>query len=135
MKSAINLLLIPLLFSTAATIANEAAAPEAEAGFEVIFDGTGFEGWEQSGNWTLEEDGSMFRREKGGSIIFKKYPVPDDFELRFEWKVGDKSNSGIYYRPTQYEYQILANDGHPNGSNPRTSAASLYYGKIGRAHV
>lgn len=128
MKSAIRLLLIPFLLSAMATSASESSSAEVEAGFEVIFDGTGFEGWEQSGNWILEEDGSMFRRDKGGSIIFRKFPVPDDFELRFEWKVGEKSNSGIYYRPTQYEYQILANDGHPNGRNPRTSAASLYYG-------
>ena len=53
--------------------------------------------------------------------------VPDDFELKFEWKVGKGSNSGIYYRPTQYEYQILDNDVHADGKNPRTSAASLYF--------
>ena len=37
------------------------------------------------------------------------------------------SNSGIYYRPGQYEYQILDNKVHGDGKNPRTSAASLYY--------
>ena len=33
----------------------------------------------------------------------------------------------MYYRPTQYEYQILDNEAHPDGRNPRTSAASLYF--------
>jgi hypothetical protein len=53
--------------------------------------------------------------------------VPDDFELRFEWKVGKGSNSGVYYRPGQYEYQVLDNQVHRDGRNPRTSAASLYF--------
>jgi hypothetical protein len=54
-------------------------------------------------------------------------PIPDDFELRFQWKVAKGSNSGVYYRPTQYEYQILDNNVHADGKNPRTSAASLYF--------
>ncbi len=37
------------------------------------------------------------------------------------------SNSGVYYRPGQYEYQILDNQVHADGKNPRTSAASLYF--------
>ena len=33
-------------------------------------------------------------------------------------------HSGIYYRPGQYEYQILDNKVHADGKNPRSSAAS-----------
>ncbi|MEM1442182.1 MAG: DUF1080 domain-containing protein [Verrucomicrobiota bacterium] len=120
----LSLFVSPFLFGGPSELSEE----EKKLGFDLIFDGTSFEGWEQSGNWIREDDGSMFRQEKGGGIVFKTFLVPDDFELRFEWKVGEKSNSGVYYRPTQYEYQILANDGHSNGTNPRTSAASLYYG-------
>ena len=47
--------------------------------------------------------------------------------LQFQWRVAEGSNSGIYYRPTQYEYQILDNAVHADGKNPRTSAASLYF--------
>ncbi len=119
------LLVFPIL-----TLAEPNKLTEAEraAGFDLIFDGASFDGWQQQGNWVLQEDGSMFRSERGGGISFRTYKVPDDFELRFEWKVGEKANSGIYYRPTQYEYQILDNKGHGNGANPRTSAASLYFG-------
>lgn len=98
-----------------------------EPKLEVLFDGSGLDGWEQAGNWEIQDDGSVFRKERGGSLIYKTKKVPDDFELRFEWKVGEKSNSGLYYRPGQYEYQILANKGHGNGTNPRTTAASLYF--------
>ena len=54
-------------------------------------------------------------------------PIPDNFELRFDWKIGPGSNSGVYYRPGQYEYQVLDNAKHADGKNPRTSAASLYF--------
>jgi len=81
----------------------------------------------QSGNWEIMEDGSLFRAEKGGGIRYTTAKIPDDFELRFEWKVGEGANSGVYYRPGQYEYQLLDNEKHGNGKNPRTCAASLYF--------
>ena len=99
---------------------------ERSLGFKSIFDGSGVETCSQKGNWVVE-DGAIFRKEKGGSLVFKEQPVPNDFELRFEWKISNKGNSGVYYRPGQYEYQILDNAGHPDGKNPRTSAASLYF--------
>jgi len=120
--------LIPTL-SVVLGLATLCSAPRAfagEAGFEVLFDGTNFEGWQNKGNWVIE-DGAMFRKEKGGGIVYKAKPIPDDFELRFEWKVAKGSNSGVYYRPGQYEYQILDNTDHRDGRNPRTSAASLYF--------
>jgi hypothetical protein len=105
---------------------NVLTASEKAAGFELLFDGKGFEGWQHTGNW-VARNGTMFRDGKGGGISYAAKPIPDDFELRFEWKVGQKSNSGVYYRPTQYEYQILDNKLHADGKNPRTSAASLYF--------
>ena len=98
-----------------------------DSGFKTLFDGKNLEGWKHAGNWEIQEDGSVFRKGKGGSLVYAAEPVPDDFEMRFEWKVGEGSNSGIYYRPGQYEYQILDNKVHRDGTNPRTSAASLYF--------
>ncbi len=99
---------------------------EKAAGFESLFDGSSLEGWKNSGNWIVA-DGVITRDGKGGSLVYTKSKVPDDFELRFEWKVAKGSNSGVYYRPGQYEYQILDNAVHADGKNPRTSAASLYF--------
>lgn len=104
-----------------------AAAPvESEPGFVPLFDGTSLDGWEQKGNWVIE-DGALFRKEKGGNITCTARTVPDDFELRFEWKVSKGCNSGVYYRPGQYEYQVLDNAHSPYGENPRQSAASLFF--------
>ncbi len=114
------------LLASTAFAQSTLSADEKKLGFELLFNGRDFTGWENKGNW-VAEDGAMFRKEKGGNITFKTKPVPDDFELRFEWKISEKGNSGVYYRPGQYEYQVLHNQGHGDGRNPRTSAASLYF--------
>jgi hypothetical protein len=97
-----------------------------EVEFESLFDGKSFAGWAQKGNWMIE-NGAMFRKDSGGPITYVVKPVPDDFELRFEWKVSKGCNSGVYYRPAQYEYQVLDNANSPYGENPRQSAASLFF--------
>ncbi|MEZ6087389.1 MAG: DUF1080 domain-containing protein [Pirellulaceae bacterium] len=98
--------------------------PESE--FTQLFDGASFEGWKHSGNWVIEE-GAFFRKAAGGSLTYTAAPVPDDFELRFEWKVSEGCNSGVYYRPGQVEYQVLDNIGSPYGENARQAAASLFF--------
>jgi hypothetical protein len=105
---------------------NSLTDAEREAGFESLFNGDNLEGWQHAGNWNVAE-GAIARTDRGGSLVYDVQPIPDDFELRFEWKVARGSNSGVYYRPTQYEYQILDNAVHADGKNPRTSAASLYF--------
>ena len=94
--------------------------------FTTLFNGTDLAGWKHSGNWRVE-DGVITRAGRGGSLVYTQQTIPDDFELQFDWKVAKGSNSGVYYRPGQYEYQILDNSVHADGRNPRTSAASLYF--------
>lgn len=105
---------------------NTLSTEEEQLGFQLLFNGKNLDGWKQSGNWTVKQ-GEITRTGRGGNLVFAKSKVPDDFELRFQWKVAPGSNSGIYYRPGQYEYQILDNKKHADGRNPRTSAASLYF--------
>lgn len=100
--------------------------PKEESGFVSLFDGKSFEGWSHAGNWTIE-DSAFFRKDRGGSLTYTAATVPDDFELRFEWKVSKGCNSGVYYRPGQVEYQILDNVDSPYGENARQAAASLFF--------
>ena len=120
-------LILFFVIDVSAAEPNTLSAEEKSAGFELLFDGTSLDGWKHSGNWKVA-DGVITRDGKGGSLVYEKAMVPDDFELRFDWKVAAGSNSGVYYRPGQYEYQILDNAVHRDGKNPRTSAASLYFG-------
>lgn len=110
--------------------ASLAAAPlppaEARLGFVALFDGKTFDGWKHNGNWEIRE-GEFVCVRSGGNLIYDVKPLPDDFELRFEWKVTKNANSGVYYRPGQVEYQVL-DDAHPgHGDNPRQSAASVFF--------
>lgn len=102
------------------------SAEQVKLGFESLFDGQSFTGWEQKGNWVIA-DGAFYRKDKGGDLTWKVKQIPNDFELRFEWKVSKGCNSGVYYRPGQYEYQVLDNVSSPYGENPRQAAASLFF--------
>ncbi|MDB4385042.1 DUF1080 domain-containing protein [Opitutaceae bacterium] len=102
-------------------------AANEEPGWECLFDGQSFTDWEHAGNWVIE-DGAFYRKDDGGPLTYTRALVPDDFELRFEWKVSKACNSGVYYRPGQYEYQILDNEHSSYGENPRQAAGSLFFG-------
>lgn len=126
--SVLSSVVILALFATTAGAAepNTLNDDERRLGFVLLFDGRTFDGWKQAGNWQVV-DGAMYRAAKGGDVTYTAATVPDDFELRFEWKVSPGCNSGVYYRPTQYEYQVLDNVGSPYGENPRQAAASLFF--------
>lgn len=58
-----------------------------------------------------------------------------NFDLRFEWKVSEAGNSGVFYHvglgdgaasKSGIEYQVLDNAGHHDGKSPLTSAGSIY---------
>ncbi len=123
------LLLMPPMNCFPTVCADDSRPPTSDSvedGFALLSEGDSLTNWQHSGNWKIES-GVISRQGKGGSLVYTGKKIPNDFELQFEWKVSKGSNSGIYYRPTQYEYQILDNDVHADGKNPRTSAASLYF--------
>ena len=125
-KSKLKMLISrPLAREVEATARAEVEADKT-GGFVRLNDGKSFKGWEQSGNWVIQDD-AFHRREKGGPLTYTAATVPDDFELRFEWKVSAGCNSGLYYRPGQVEYQVLDNAGSPYGENARQAAASLFF--------
>lgn len=58
-----------------------------------------------------------------------------DFELEFEWKIGEGGNSGVFYRGTREydyifwsapEYQLLDDAHAPDGKSRLTAAASNF---------
>lgn len=83
-------------------------------------------GWKISGN-EISKDGEvedLVSRDSFG-----------DFELEFEWKIGEGGNGGIFYRGTREydyifwsapEYQLLDDANAPDGKIRLTSAASNF---------
>ena len=96
----------PVTFGSDENTPNTLSAKEQKLHFRLWFNGYDLKGWKHNGNWAVEK-GVISRTGNGGELVFVETRVPDDFELRFEWKVLPGSNSGVYYRPGQYEYQIL----------------------------
>jgi hypothetical protein len=105
---------------------NSMTEEEAAAGFKLLFNGRDLSGWAATGlNWEAK-DGAIFRLGRGGDIEYRSEAVPSDFELRFEWRIASGSDSGVYYRPGEYEYKVVDNQ-HPGFlKDARGLAAALY---------
>jgi len=151
--------LIPALFVAALVGCNSGpcangCCDDGEDQWQVLFDGTNFDNFRRyrgeeapAEAWVINDDGSMQIQagNRGNDIVTREQY--SDFDLRFDWKVAEGSNSGVIYlvsegvgnvvaegeedpfrQPfmTGPEYQILDDDNHPNGRNPRTRAAALY---------
>ena len=74
----------------------------------VLVDGTSLEGWkgqrpDQPLGWTVE-DGAITNGEKANNLVSTQ--TFKDFKVQAEYKVAEKSNSGIYLRG-RYELQVL----------------------------
>ena len=61
-------------------------------GFVPLSQGDQLAHWNHNGNWEINS-GMIYRQDKGGALVYVGSKVPDDFDLRFEWKVNKGSNS------------------------------------------
>ena len=113
---------------------------QVEEGFEPMLasnDLSNFRGYKKeeiTDGWTVTDqvlhiDGVK----RGDDIIMKK--SYKNFDIRFEWKVAEAGNSGVFYHvglgdkaasKSGIEYQVLDDEGHHDGQNPLTSAGSIY---------
>lgn len=121
---------------------NTLTPAEKKEGFVLLFDGKTTTGWhifkktEPVAGWKVV-DGAITRVASDGDLISDK--AYGDFELRIDWKISPKGNSGILYRGTETEerfyysapeYQVLDNDGHPDGKNGQDRWAAANYALV-----
>ncbi|MFO1053750.1 MAG: family 16 glycoside hydrolase [Planctomycetota bacterium] len=117
-------------------------SPQEKAlGFRLLFDGQGHDGWRgyraegfPAKGWAVEK-GALHSLAGGeGGDIVNHAPL-GDFELRFQWAVTKRANSGVIYRATEAdkasymtgpEYQVLDDEGQDPRPSANTSAAALY---------
>ena len=92
-----------LLFSYSAQSQDNQLTPEEFAeGWELLFDGETLKGWKAYNgdvpkSWSVNENSIYCDGSRGGDDIMtiEKY---GDFDLKFEWKIEERGNSGVIYR-------------------------------------
>ncbi|MBF0197051.1 MAG: DUF1080 domain-containing protein [Planctomycetes bacterium] len=115
---------------------NELSELEKKEGWVHLFNGKDLTGWTnfnsdkiKEGGWIVE-DGCLRMVKDGEDIVSTKNFK--DFEIKLEWKISEKGNSGIFFRcdpknrSGSPEMQILDDLNHGNGKDPKTSAGALY---------
>jgi len=130
-------------------VPDDSAQPLFERGFGIpqaddwvtLFDGQSLSGWRSfkgespPAGWVVE-DGALVLAEPGSGDIVTAAEF-GDFELEFDWRISANGNSGVFYfvnetddseftYETGPEYQVLDNDGHPDGEFPNHRAGALY---------
>ena len=124
-------------------------AAQVASSWKTLFDGSSTASWRSfrgkefpAKGWTVD-NGALRNVAGAGGGDLTTVDEYGDFDLRFEWKVGEGANSGVMYRSSETEsapwatapeYQILDDAKHADGKDPRTSAASCYalYEGVGR---
>jgi hypothetical protein len=119
-------------------VPNRLTDREAEDGWKLLFDGRTTNGWrgyrsnEMPAGWQAV-DGALTRVAEAGDIV--SVDQYDYFVLELEWRVAPSANSGIMFHvsedhedpwETGPEYQVLDDDAHKDGLDPRTSAGANY---------
>jgi len=113
-------------------------------GWKPLFDGKTTSGWHSYGKsgadaqWEVKDGALHLDKSKGGGgdlLTDKEY---SNFDLKLEWKIAPKGNSGLLFYvhedPAKYqeayhtgpEMQVLDNDGHPDGKIHKHRAGDLY---------
>lgn len=131
----------PCLFSVFIVLALADTLGSQGSAWTVLFDGTSTAAWRgyrqqefPSQSWKIEEGTLKTVVGTPRVDIITRQPY-ENFELELEWKVSPEGNSGIFYRVTEDseqiwhsgpEVQILDDERHRDGKDPKTSAGALY---------
>jgi len=98
------LCIIVCTFSISSCSSSNASKSKSKDGYQYVFDGKSLEGWTYDPVYWRVEDGSLVGEItpatllKTNSFIYKKDLVAGDFDLRVEYRISAKGNSGINYR-------------------------------------
>jgi hypothetical protein len=116
---------------------------EIKEGWISLFDGKTTSGWntynkkEVGEAWKVEDGALHLTKTKGGRGDIVTSKEFSNFDLKLEWKISPKGNSGVMFyvkedpkfeEPfyTGPEMQVLDNDGHPDGKIHKHRAGDLY---------
>lgn len=134
----------PVLYTALCFLIIDGSSAVAKPKWHVLFDGTSTTSWRAfrrndfpSKCWTIES--KSLRTTAGCDEADRVDIVTKDkyrsFELELEWRVSPGANSGVIYLVSEEEdqtwktgpeMQVLDDEKHADGKNPKTSAGALY---------
>ncbi len=131
MKTSLLLLAAILAAGAAAPTVHPVPDPAGNAGFVPIFDGKTLDGWEGDKIHWRVEDGCIVGEITAATTIqvntflIWRGGTPRDFELKVDYRISDKGNSGINYRSaeipgrafgvTGYQFDLDGENRNANG--------------------
>jgi Domain of Unknown Function (DUF1080) len=119
--------LLSILHSSCSS--SRASAKKNKDGYYLIFDGTTLDGWEYDPVYWRVEDGALVGEVtattllKRNTFIIKKDLILHDFELKVEYRISARGNSGINYRSEKIDslpYAMCGYQADINGPNNYT---------------
>jgi len=102
-----SLTLATIALVAAITVLPAQNSPADGPGFTPIFDGKSLSGWEGDPKYWRIEDGNLVGEitpetiVKQNTFIIWRGGSPADFELKLEYRISARGNSGINYRSTE----------------------------------
>ncbi|MBB1386049.1 DUF1080 domain-containing protein [Pseudoalteromonas sp. SG45-5] len=141
MFKSIQILSLAVALSSSAyahTVDNQLTNEEQKAGWQLLFNGQDMSHWrnfksdEISPQWVIT-DGAMMLTKGGGDILTKK--MYRNFDLKIDWKISTKGNSGIFVLADELgsmiyshapEVQIIDNEEHPDNEIDSHLSGSIY---------
>ncbi|AQP98554.1 glycosyl hydrolase [Pseudoalteromonas aliena] len=141
MFKSIQILSLAVALSSSAyahTVDNQLTNEEQKAGWQLLFNGQDMSHWrnfksnEISSQWVIT-DGAMMLTKGGGDILTKK--MYRNFDLKIDWKISTKGNSGIFVLADELgsmiyshapEVQIIDNEEHPDNKIDSHLSGSIY---------
>jgi Domain of Unknown Function (DUF1080) len=141
-------------YTAPADAPNTLSAAERADGWRLLFDGKTLAGWrgykkpDPSGTrWVVSDGALCVTRADGSDTLGQRDIISSDtfdvFDLRFEWRIGPGSNSGLKYFVTEnrdtaigHEYQIIDDQRHDDAqvAGGERQTASFYDVKAATSH-
>ncbi|GIV06854.1 MAG: glycosyl hydrolase [Fimbriimonadales bacterium] len=113
--------------------ANHLSEQETKDGWKLLFDGQSLKGWTVAGaaeSWTVD-DGTLHCTGKGGGMIYAD-GVYRNFELKLDFKVSPKGNSGVFLRtwdkndPVQTGIEVQVLDSYGKEKPSKHDCGAIY---------
>ncbi|MFZ5519057.1 MAG: 3-keto-disaccharide hydrolase [Candidatus Zhuqueibacterota bacterium] len=130
-----------ILFFLLIIVLSSCGQKTAHDNWTILFDGNSTDAWRAfhrdtfpTEGWKIE-DGALKTIVGGDAVDIITKDQFSNFELELEWKVSPGGNSGIFFGVSEQdnsvwqsgvEMQVLDDNLHHDGQNPKTSAGSLY---------